>query len=149
MKIQTKSILFKLIAFVLVFSLFTPCPALAATTELVQPYASSYLTAYNTYICDMGNGSLQIWFEVMGTDDMDEIGVLSIRLYESSDNVNWTRVKTYSHENYSSMLATDDFWHCSYVSYQGVAGRYYKAYVCIWAGKNGAGDTRYMWATMV
>lgn len=36
----------------------------------------------------------------------------------------------------------------TYVSYQGIAGKYYKAYVCIWAGKNGSGDTRYMWATM-
>lgn len=29
--------------------------------------------------------------------------------------------------------------YCSYVSYQGAAGKYYKAYVCIWAGKNGGG----------
>ena len=80
---------------------------------------------------------------------MDEIGVLSIKLYESSDNSTWARVKTFSYENYSTMLAEDDYYHCSYVSYQGTAGKYYKAYVCIWAGKNGSGDTRYMWATMV
>ena len=78
---------------------------------------------------------------------MDEIGVLSIKLYESTDNSTWTRVKTYSYENYSSMLAYDDYVHSSCVSYQGVAGRYYKAYVCIWAGKNGGGDTRYMWTS--
>ena len=121
---------------------------MAATAEAIQPYASNYLTAYNTYICDMGGGEIQIWYEVMGTGDMDEIGVLSIILLESSDNTNWTRVKTFSHENYDTMLAYDDWYHASYVSYQGIAGRYYKAYVCIWAGKNGNGDTRYMWSTM-
>ena len=77
---------------------------------------------------------------------MDEIGVLSVVLYESSDNSNWTRVKTYSYEDYSSMLRYDNYVHTSHVSYNGSSSKYYKAYVCIWAGKNGSGDTRYMWA---
>lgn len=144
-----KNLLFKLVAVVLVISLISPCTVQAAIPDEISPYASSYLTLYNTYICAMGSGNVQIWYEVMGTGDMDDIGVLSIILYESSDNKTWTRVKTFSHENYSSMLAEDDWYHCSYVSYNGTAGKYYKAYVCIWAGKNGSGDTRYMWATSV
>ena len=42
--------------------------------------------------------------------------------------------------------------YCSYVSYQGAAGKYYKAYVCIWAGKTAAAHAVYMgntWATSV
>jgi len=114
----------------------------------MQTRASDYLSSYNTYVCAMGSGKLQVWYTVVGMTDMDEIGVLSIKLYESSDQTNWTRVKTYSHENYSSMLAEDDWVHSSYVSYNGTAGKYYKAYVCIWAGKNGSGDTRYMWTSV-
>lgn len=140
--------LIRVLALCLIISLTFPLSVSAATIETVQPYASRYLTSYNTYICDMGGGRMEIWYDVTGTGDMDEIGVLSIILYESSDNSTWTRVKTYSHQNYSSMLAYDDWCHTSYVSYQGTAGKYYKAYVCIWAGKNGSGDTRYMWATM-
>lgn len=140
--------LIRVLALCLIISLTFPLSVSAATIETVQPYASRYLTSYNTYICDMGGGRIEIWYDVTGTGDMDEIGVLSIILYESSDNSTWTRVKTYSHQNYSSMLAYDDWCHTSYVSYQGTAGKYYKAYVCIWAGKNGGGDTRYMWATM-
>lgn len=142
-------ILLKVIAAVLVALLVIPTPAFAATGTTVAPCASYYLDAYNTYICPMGNGKLQIWYEVMGTGDMDEIGTLRIVLYESTDNVNWSWKKTFLHEDYSSMLITDDYYHSSYVSYNGTAGRYYKAYVCIWAGKNGSGDTRYMWATSV
>lgn len=148
MKVNQYRSIIRIIAFLLVLSLITPCSVMAATVEEIQPYASYYLTAYNTYICRVNGNEIQIWYEVMGTGDMDEIGVLSIKLYESSDNTNWTRVKTFSHENYSSMLAEDDWYHCSYVSYQGSAGKYYKAYVCIWAGKNGSGDTRYMWSYM-
>ena len=150
MNTQFKRILTIIIAITLAFSLFSPITVSAASSETVQPYASNYLTSYNTYIYRVGtNGEIHVWFDVMGTGDMDEIGVLSIILYESTDNTNWTRVKTFSHENYSSMLVEDDWYHASYVSYQGSESKYYKAYVCIWAGKNGSGDTRYMWATMV
>ena len=134
--------LIKLVAVVLVLSLLTPMNVSAASIEGAQPRASDYLNSYNTYICTMGSGKLEIWYSVVGVGDMDEIGVLSIKLYESTDKTNWTRVKTYSHENYSSMLIEDDFFHSSYVSYNGTVGKYYKAYVCIWAGKNGSGDTR-------
>lgn len=149
MKLYSNSFFKRIVAFLLVISLLTPCVASASETETIQPYASNYLTSYNTYMYAAGSGQVRVYFHAMGTGDMDEIGVLSIKLYESTDNATWTRVKTYSHENYSSMLAYDDYYHSSYVSYQGVAGRYYKAYVCIWAGKNGSGDTRYMWATSV
>ena len=144
---QRGSILIKLIALILVFSFVSPCIAFATASGTIQPYASKYLSLYNTYIADMGNGDIQIWFEVMGTDDMDEIGTLSIDLYEVNANGSLTFVKSFLHENNDSMLSYNDWYHYSYVSYQGSSSKTYKAYVCIWAGKNGSGDTRYMWAT--
>ena len=145
---KKNTVLIRIIALALFFVLVTPQTAFAASEELVHPRASAYLTSYNTYICAMGSGDLQIWYTVVGDTDMDEIGVLSVVLYESTNQTNWTHVKTYSHENYSSMLIEDDWAHSSYVSYDGIAGRYYKALVCIWAGKNGSGDTRYMWTSV-
>ena len=145
---KTNKAFMKIVAICVIVALMVPMSVSAAQADPIMPLASYYLDSYNTYICDMGNGRIEIWFDVMGTGDMDEIGVLSIKLYESSDNTNWTRVKTYLHEDYSSMLAEDEWYHCSCVSYQGTAGKYYKAYVCIWAGKNGSGDTRYMWSYM-
>lgn len=139
----------RILALCLIISLIFPVSVSAATVETAQPYASRYLSTYNTYICRVGtNGEIQIWFDVMGTGTMDEIGVLSIELYEVDSNGSETWLKTYQHEDYSSMLIEDDWVHCSYVSYQGSTNKTYKAYVCIWAGKNGSGDTRYMWATM-
>ena len=78
---------------------------------------------------------------------MDEIGTLSIMLYEVNSDGSLTWAKTFLHEDYDSMLATNDNYIYSHVSYQGSSSKTYKAYVCIWAGKNGSGDTRYMWAT--
>ena len=145
-----KSITLKVVALCLVFALLTPVAVYAAEDTPITPYASYYLDSYNTYIYRVGtNGEIHIWFDVMGTGDMDEIGVLSIELYEVSRTGQETWIKTFLHEDHASMLATDDWYHASYVSYQGSTTKTYKAYVCIWAGKNGSGDTRYMWATMV
>ena len=144
-----KKLFVTFVSLILVLSILSPTTAMAAGSESIMPCASYYLSAYNTYICAMGSGRIEVWFEVMGTGYMDDIGTLSIRLYESSDNSNWSLVKTFLHENYSSILGHYDYYHLSCVSYQGTAKKYYKAYVCIWAGNENVGDTRYMWATSV
>ena len=140
--------LLKLIAIVLVVSLCAPIGAQAAMPETVQPMASAYLAAYTAYICAMGDGKLEIWYRVTGTDDWADIGVLMIYLYESTDNENWTWCKTFQFTDYDdeTMLAHNTWQHMSHVDYEeGVPGRYYKAYVQIWAGPEDGGDTRYIW----
>lgn len=138
----------KLIAVILIAALTVPGHAFAALPETVQPMASYYLDSYNAYVCAMGGGRVEVWFEVTGDVYMDDIGSLSILLFESTDKVNWTQVETFLHEDYDNMLAQGEIDYVSYVPYQGVAGRYYKAYVCIWAGKNDDGDSRYMWTAI-
>lgn len=146
MERKRKQCVIKIIAFVLTVSLLVPVGAQAAMPETVQPMASAYLMAYNAYICAMGNGDLEIWFRVTGTDIWADIGVLTIYLYESSDNENWEWVTTFLHEHHDTMLAHDTYFNFSHVDYEeGIPGHYYKAYVCIWAGPEDGGDARYMW----
>lgn len=147
MIMKHRSSFVKLIVLILIFTLIAPCSVSAATTENIQPYASKYLSVYSAYVYVTSGGEVQVWFDVMGTGDMDEIGSLRIVLYESSDNTNWTKVKTFLHESTSGMLFEDDYYVSSHVSWAGGStSKYYKAYVCVWAGKNGTGDTRYFWA---
>ena len=135
----------KLIAIVLVISLCAPIGAQAAMPETVQPMASAYLADYRAYICAMGDGDLEIWWEVTGTRTWADIGVLSISLYESTDNSNFYWVKAFSFTNHPNMLWHDDYICIDHVDYEGVPGRYYKAYVHVWAGPEDGGDGRYIW----
>lgn len=137
--------LVKLIAIILVVSLCAPIGAQAAIPETVQPMASAYLATYTAYICAMGDGDLEIWWEVCGTGTWADVGVLSIYLYESTDNTNWEWVKTFQFTTYENMLAHNTYFCMSHVDYDGVPGRYYKAYVHIWAGPEDGGDGRYIW----
>ena len=135
----------KFIALFLVISLLVPVGAHAATPETTVPRASDYLAEYSAYICAMGDGDLEIWFEVLGTDYWADIGVLTIYLYESTDNSTFDWVKTFRFTEHSNMLWHDNYFCIDHVDYEGVPGRYYKAYVQIWAGPEDGGDTRYIW----
>ena len=135
----------KIIAFILVISMCVPIGTKAATAETVEPRASAYLMAYTAYICAMGGGDLEIWFEVYGTDYWADIGVLTIYLYESTNNSSFHWVKTFQFTEYEDMLWHDSTICMDHVDYEGVPGRYYKAYVQVWAGPEDGGDTRYFW----
>lgn len=140
-----RRILVKILACILVIALMAPTSVRATMPERATPRASDYLMAYSAYICAMGGGDLEIWFEVTGTGTQEYLGVLTIFLYESKDNVNWYWVKTFQDTEYDTMLATNDYHHMDCVEYEGVAGRYYKAYVQIWGGPDPGGDSRYIW----
>lgn len=145
MLMQKKTWFMKVIVLILVLALMTPVSVNAATPETVMPIASDYLAAYTAYICAMGSGNLEIWFEITGTGFQEYLGVMSIYLYESTDNVNWYWVKTFQHEDYSQMLLTNAYFVMNHVDYEAVPGRYYKAYVGIWGGPDPGGDSRYIW----
>ena len=145
MERKRRRYLVKFLAIILVVSLLVPVGAQAATPETVVPMASDYLAAYTAYICAMGGGDLEIWFDVTGTGTWADIGVLTIYLYESTDNQNWYWVETFMFENYEGMLEHNTYFCMNYVPYKGVPGRYYKAYVQVWAGPEDGGDTRYFW----
>ena len=130
----------RIVSLLLVITIVLPVSVMAT-----EPRSSLYLHSYSAYIYPAGWGKVQVWFDVTGTGYLDEIGALEIYLYESKDNETWSWVKTFEHQDYSDMLVYNDFSHMGHVEYSGTIGRYYKAYVCIWGGKNGDGDTRYFW----
>ena len=135
-----KELWFKVVILLIVVVLVCP-----VNVNAVEPRASDYLEAYSAYIYPAGWGKVQVWVTVQGTNDMDEIGALEIQLYESKDNETWTWVDTFHYLDNSGMLGYNDYIHSGHIEYNGTIGRYYKAYVCVWAGKDGDGDTRYFW----
>lgn len=135
-------------ALFLAIVLTVPLFGSAAATETVQPRASAYLTSYCAYVYLPGDGEVRVYFNVTGTGRMDELGALSIQIHESIDGTIWYWKDTFMHDLTPGMLSYNDNYHSGYVSYDGIRGRYYKAYVCIWGGKDGDGDTRYFWTSV-
>lgn len=151
---KTYSIITRLLVFLLIVAMILPCSVYASSAGLVdlsQPRASYYLSMYEAYVYSAGAGLMQVWFDAQGTGYMDELGALSIEIYEcstNSSNINdWTWKKTFTYDSTSGMLSYNDDYHSGHVDYYGTIGKWYKAYVCIWGGKDGGGDTRYFWTS--
>lgn len=144
---KNNSTVIRLVAFILLLATVTPTFAQAASIEPVQPYASNYLSSYTAYVYPAGSGLVQVYFESDSSRIIDELGCLSISVYESTDNINWTWKKTFTHDSTTGMLGYNCHSQYGHVDYQGVAGRYYKAFVTIWGGDNGAGDSRSFWTS--
>lgn len=87
---KATALFLRIIAISLILAITFPLTAYATDDGGIMPMASYYLDAYSSHICVVGNGKIQIWFEALGTGDMDEIGTLRIMVYESSDNATWT-----------------------------------------------------------
>lgn len=141
------SVAMRFTALLIAIILIVPMSTKAAVVETVQPRASDYLCSYNAYIYPAANGKIQAWFTVTGKGYLDSIGALTIQIFQSTDNVNWTWYDAFTHDQNPQMLSYNDNYHSGYVECQGVPGRYYKAYVCIWGGSDGDGDTRYFYTS--
>ena len=136
----------RLAALLLAVVMFLPMGA-KAVEETVQPRASDYLDAYTAYVYSAGWGNIRVYFNVTGTNYLEAIGALTIQIFESTDNETFTWKETYRHDEYPQMLSYNDNYHSGYVEYDGVVGRYYKAYVCIWGGGLEVGDARYFYTS--
>lgn len=138
--------IFRVCALLLAIVLVIPNHVLASRPELSEVKASHYLASYGGYIYAAGGGKIQVWFDVTGVDEMNDIGALSIEIYESTDNKNWKWVESFTNKETPNLLGHNDDFYGGHVDYQGKAGRYYKAYICVWAGyDNTRGDRRYFW----
>ena len=142
------NMMLKLTAFILAVIFVCPLNVWA-----VDSRASDYLDSYNAYPYAAGSGTVQIWFNVKADDYMADIGSLSITVYEcstnSSDINDWDHVKSFTNGNTPSILGHNDYYYSSHVTVSGTVGKYYKAYVCIYAGDGTNGDTRYFWTGAV
>lgn len=142
------SAVLRITALILAIVLICPLNVCAADSR-----ASAYLTSYNAYPYAAGGGKVQIWFDVVADNYMADIGSLSITVYEcstNSSNINdWDHVKSFTNGNTPSILGHNDYYYSSHVTVNGTVGKYYKAYICIYAGDGTNGDTRYLWTGAV
>lgn len=139
----------RFICLILVCSLVLAVPAQAES--VVEPRESAFFSYYGTDLYKTSSSSFQIWFDVVSNITvMDVIGVSEIILYRSADQQSWTKMRTYTMENYPEMVDQNTRDHIGYVTYNyATPGYYYTAYITFYA-KNSTGiGERYVYTEIL
>lgn len=134
----------RLVCFVLVMTVCLATPAAAA--EEVSTWSSSFFTCHSAYLWKVSDSEFRVWFDVTAVKGMEELGASVIKVQRSTDNENWTTMSTYKKAVYPQMVAYNTGNHCSYVTYYGTSGYYYRALVTFYA-KNSSGTGEYYYYT--
>jgi len=126
-KKSTRAALFAL-AILLSISIFVPT---------ASARGSIYILTCSAGMVAGSGGNVTASFSITGSGTMDQIGAITVYMYEGS-----TLVKTFSHTTTSGMMASNTGFHTSSVTYTGTVGKTYNACVVFQAGKNGGWDNR-------
>lgn len=112
----------------------------AFAAETAEPRASDFFTASSVYFWNTSGRNYEIWFDVTAVGSMAELGTSKIQVQRSTDEENWTTVRTYYKEDYSQMIKTSTVHHDDCVPFTATTGYSYRAIVTLYA-KNRSGGT--------
>lgn len=128
----------KYICLLLVCVMMVTTTAFAA--ETVDPRASNYFAASSVYFWNTSGRNYEIWFDVTAVSTMAELGTSKIQVQRSTDESNWTTVRTYYKEDYSQMTDDNTVGYANCVPFTATTGYSYRAIVTLYA-KNRSGGT--------
>lgn len=111
----------------------------AFAAETVEPRGSNFFSASSVYFWNTSGRNYEIWFDVTAVGTMTELGASEIVVQRSTDERNWTTVRTYYKEDYSQMTDTNTAWHYDCVPFTATAGYSYRAIVMLYA-RNSSGS---------
>ena len=111
----------------------------AFAAETVDPRGSNFFSASSVYFWNTTGLNYQIWFDVTAKGTMTELGASEIVVQRSTDERNWTTVRTYYKENYSQMTNDNTFSYANCVPFTATAGYSYRAIVMLYA-RNSSGS---------
>ena len=125
--------------------------ALAVLAFAGSARSSLYLSAYRAWLTPESGAIVDVTIDVRAVDDMDDVGALSVDIYESSDGgATWERVRVYVSALYPELLDQDTYWYYDTpISHQGIEGYKYFAVVTVYAGDQTGSDSREYQTTTV
>lgn len=123
------------------------CVMLCSTTAFAagqtEPRASMFFAGSSVYFWHTSGNSYEIWFDVTAVGSMAELGVSEIEVQRSTDERNWTTVRTYYKEDYSQMTKSSTTSYANCVPFTATTGYSYRAIVYLYArNSSGTGNMR-------
>ena len=120
----------------------------AIAAEPVEPRGSDFFLYSSVYFWRKTGQTYEIWFDVLGTDIMLELGARKIVVQRSTDGENWVTARTILKEDYPQMTEANSLRYANCVTFAATNGYCYRAIVYLYA-RNSTGIGSMMETTAV
>lgn len=142
-----KKMFCKVTSFVLVVMMLVG--TVSATMDGVR--SSLYLDAYRAWLTPCSGGEIAVNIDVQAVGEMDDVGALSVKIYESSDGgTTWSNPRTYYSVMYPELVQHDTvIYYETPIYHDGTPGYKYYAIVKVYAGDETGSDFREYQTTTV
>lgn len=127
------------------------CTILVVPACAITGRSSLYLSRYRAWLTPKSGAKINVNIDVQAVGDMDDVGALSVTMYESADGGStWDTDGTYYSALFPELLDHDTYlYYDTPISHQGTAGYKYFAVVEVYAGDSTGSDSREYQTTTV
>lgn len=139
----------KMTALFLVLTLLNA--AIAVPACAADSRSSLYLSYYRAWLTPESGAIIDVTIDVQAVDYMDDVGALSVTIYESADGGStWDSDGTYTSALFPELLDQDTYiYYDTPISHQGTAGYKYYAIVTVYAEDSTGSDSKTYNTTIV
>lgn len=107
--------------------------SLSDTAMAVEPRASDYFWATEVYATAQSGGNVLIEIEINATHTMTKVGATDVYIYEQQSDGDYDIVYTYTSDDYSGLMWTNNAFYMGSVTYEGDVGTKYYAKCTLYA----------------
>lgn len=118
--------------------------AIAVPAGAADSRSSLYLSAYRAWLTPVSGAEIAVNIDVQAVGDMDDIGALSVTIFESADGGDtWDSDGTYTSALFRELLDHGTYlYYETPIYHEGTAGYKYYAVVKVYAGDSTGSDTK-------
>jgi len=107
------------------------------TAQAVEPRASNYFDGYLLGLSAKGNSQMSVSFAVLGTSEMDKVGVYSLEIQEKVGTDTWSTTFTvYGSSDTDTFYSYNTHDHVGEYFFAGIPGVTYRAVMVAYASNS-------------
>ena len=122
--------------------------SLSTASYAVDARASDYFSYTSVRAYAKSGGKILFEVDIDATHTMQEVGASEIFVFEQQDDGSWDNVYTFTMDEHSYLIETNDIGACVDATYQGTVGKNYYAAVACYA-KDSSGSEKLIFDTPV
>lgn len=122
---------------------------LAGTAAAVEPRASYYFSYTDVYATAVSDSQIVIDIEINATHTMQKVGATDVYIYEQQSDGDYEIVYTYTSDDYSDLMWSNDAFYFGAVTYQGTEGVKYYAICTLYCKDSSGSEIMHMTTNIV